>query len=300
LLPLLTTAGHEVIGMSRSGKPVASERVLAVDALDHEAVTRAVADVSPNAIVNMLTAIPSEVHPRRIAAEFEMTNRLRTEGTRNLLDAADRAGVEQTISQSVAFAYEPRPGLADEDEPLWQNPPRQYRPVLRAVQELEQATLQANGLVLRIGHLYGPGTIYARNGSFTQAVRAGKVLLVGRGMSVFSFSHVDDVATAILAALDKNLAGLLNIVDDAPAPMREWLPAFAELSGAPEPKSIPTAVARVIAGGWGVAFMTRLRGSDNTRARVSLDWRPTYMSWRDGLGHEFAPARPIEATQANK
>jgi nucleoside-diphosphate-sugar epimerase len=302
LVPLLVCAGHDVTGLSRSGRDVAvpagsgRARMLAVDALDRAALAEAVADAAPEAVVNMLTAIPTELNTRRMAAEFDMTNRLRTEGTRNLLDAAARAGARRVIVQGVAYAYDPAgSGLANEDEPLWRNPPRQFTPVVRALEEQEASVRQAGGLVLRLGHLYGPGTIYAADGFFVRGVRAGKVPLVGAGGSVFSFVHVHDVATAILAALDKDVRGALNLVDDDPASISEWLPVLAGLLAAPPPKRLPTVLARIAVGGWGTAFMTELRGADNARARLALDWRPRYPSWRNGFDEAFGARRAAAA-----
>jgi nucleoside-diphosphate-sugar epimerase len=289
LLPLLESAGHEVFGFSRSGSPP----ILAVDALDRVAVSAMMREIAPHAVVNMLTAIPARLHPRRMAAEFALTNRLRTEGTRNLLDAARDSGVRRLIGQGLAYAYEPSgTGIANEDEPLWRCPPRQFAPVLTALRELEASTTQAGGTVLRLGHLYGPGTMFASDGSFTADVRAGKVPLVGGGASVFSFIHVDDVATAVLAALDREIRGVLNVVDDDPTPIREWLPRMAELLHAPLPRRVPTVLARLAAGAWGVAYLAALRGADNARARLALDWRPRHRSWRGRLAHELTEARP--------
>jgi nucleoside-diphosphate-sugar epimerase len=289
LVPLLRAVGHDVVGLARSADrgaaaAAAGAEAAVADALDREGLMRAVRDAAPEAVVNMLTAIPRELNPRRLATGFAMTNRLRTEGTRNLIDAAEAAGATRIIAQGLAYAYQPGDGPADEDAPLWtEGTPGQFAPVLGALQELERTTAQAGGLVLRFGHLCGPGTIYAPDGSFLRQVRAGKVPIVGEGASVFSFTHVDDAATAVVAALDKNVRGALNIVDDHPAPVREWLPALARDLGAPAPKRVPAALARLAVGGWGVAYMTRLRGADNTRARLNLDWRPRHASWTDAL-----------------
>lgn len=296
LVPLLCSAGHDVVALARSGKrAVAVERagaeIVVADALDRDAVFRAVAGAAPDIVVNMLTAIPAELNPRRLAKEFEQTNLLRTRGTRNLIDAGRESGVRRVIAQGLAFAYEPDgDGLADEDTPFWGNPPRQFVPALAALRELERQTRQAGGLVLRFGHLYGAGSVYARDGSFTAQVRTGKVPLVGGGTATFSFTHAHDAATAIVAALDKNVGGALNIVDDDPAPMSEWLPVFADLLGARRPRSVPAAIARMAVGGWGVAYMTRLRGADNARAKLGLDWRPRYASWRTGFAAELGAA----------
>jgi RNA polymerase sigma-70 factor (ECF subfamily) len=160
--------------------------------------------------------------------------------------------------------------------------------VLAALTELERLTAEANGLVLRLGHLYGPGSIYSLGGSFAQQVQAGKVPLVGGGHAVFSFTHADDAAIAIAAALDrKDVTGVVNVVDDSPAELREWLPVYAELLGAKAPKPAPAALARLAVGGWGVAYMNELRGADNARARLQLNWRPRYTSWADGFAAEL-------------
>ena len=233
LIPLLTSSGHEVTALARSGSRAAQMERLGVgiataDLLDRPAVIRAVGEARPDAIVHLATAIPAAINPRHIAREFEITNRLRTEGTRNLVDAALRTGARRFIAEGLAYAYDPAgPGLATEGTPLWPSPPRQYVPVVSALRELESLTAQAGGVVLRFGHLYGPGSIYAPGGSFTRQVQAGKVPLVGGGTSVFSFTHAYDAATAVLAALDSDATGEINIVDDDPAPMSEWLPAFA-------------------------------------------------------------------------
>jgi nucleoside-diphosphate-sugar epimerase len=278
LVPLLTAVGHEVVGLSRAA---------GVDALDREAVKRAVAAAEPDAVVNMLTAIPAELNPRRLAKDFALTNRLRTEGTRNLIEAAP--GV-RFISQGLAYGYQPGEGPANEDALLWlDRTPKQFAPVLAALQELERLTVEADGLVLRLGHLYGPGSIYAPGGSFGRQVQAGKVPLVGGGHAVFSFTHADDVGTATAASLDRaGVKGVLNVVDDSPAQLSEWLPAYAKLLGAPAPKTAPAALARLAVGGWGVAFMNELRGADNARARLELNWRPRYTSWADGFAAELA------------
>ena len=179
----------------------------AADALDRAAVAKAVAYARPDAVVHLLTAIPPRTNPRRLAADFALTNRLRTEGTRNLLDAAREAGATRIITQGLAYAYQPGEGPADEDAPLWTDGPAQFRPVVAALAEHERLTREAGGVVLRFGHLYGPGSMFARGGSFAADVAAGKVPLVGGGHAVFSFTHARDAATAVLAALDKDVTG---------------------------------------------------------------------------------------------
>jgi nucleoside-diphosphate-sugar epimerase len=294
LVPVLSSVGHDVVAHSRrpstafDGVPGKVEAVQA-DALDPEAVERLVTKVRPDTIVNLLTAIPPQIDPRHLARDFELTNRLRQEGTANLVNAANGLPDVHLVSEGLAYAYQPTPvtspigGVADEDTPFWAQPPKQFAPNVEALRVLEQLTVDAGGTVLRVGHLYGPRTSYAADGSFTQQVLAGKALTVGGGTSVFSFSHVDDVATAIVAAVDRRPVGAINVVDDDPAPMSTWLPYFADVVGAKPPKNVPAFVARLAAGSFGVAFMTRLRGADNARARLRLDWRPRYTSWRDGF-----------------
>ena len=294
MVPLLAAVGHEVLGLVRPGGDTtrlkaAGARVVVADALDRDGLRRAVRQAAPEAVVNMLTAIPAELDPRHLARDFALTSRLRAEATRNLIEGAPGA---RLISQGLAYGYQPGEGLADEDAPLWRTgTPKQFVPVLDALTELERLTTQAGGLVLRLGHLYGPGSIYAADGSFVQQVRAGKVPLVGGGNAVFSFTHAHDVAGAVVAALGKpEVTGVLNIVDDHPAPLREWLPELAALLGAQAPKKAPAALARLVVGSWGVAFMNQLRGAAGTRARLRLDWRPRYASATEGFATELADA----------
>jgi nucleoside-diphosphate-sugar epimerase len=281
LVPLLTAIGHDVTALARSP----GTGVVAADALDRAALDRAVRATAPDAVVNLLTAIPRDPNPRRLARDFALTNRLRTEGTRNLLDAAAAAGARRVVCAGLAYAYQPADDLADEDAPLWtEHPPRQLGPVVAALVELERRTAAARGLVLRFGHLYGPGTAYADDGAVTARVRAGTMPLVGGGNAVFSFTHADDAASAIAASLEKDhVTGALNVVDDQPAAVHVWLPALARMLGAPAPRRVPAALARLLIGGWGVAYLNELRGADNARARLRLDWRPRYASWAEGF-----------------
>ena len=304
IVPLLVSAGHDVIGLARSrpaGKMSGPVRMVAVDALDRTAVADVVREAAPDAVVTVLTAIPAEIDPKRMARQFRLTNRLRTQGTRNLLEAAAAVGVRRFIAEGLAYAYDPRgTGPADEDQPLWQDPPAQFASSVRALAELEQRTRDAGGLVLRFGHLYGPGTVYAPDGAVVRQVRAGTMPVVGRRTATFSFTHTHDAATAVLAALQTDVSGALNVVDDEPAPVSEWLPGLATLLGAPPPGHVPAVLARLAVGGWGVAFMTRLRGADNARARQILDWKPGCPSWRDGFPAELSPRPPVLPAQKGR
>lgn len=302
LVPLLVTAGHEVVALSRDpGRdPVAADpaagpgegvRTVAVDALDPAALGAAVRAAKPDAVVQLLTAIPARIDPRRMERDFAVTNRLRTEGTRTLTQAAYDAGAGRFLAQGLAYAYDPVPAgwaPAREDAPFWADPPKQWATSLEALRTLERLTFGADGLVLRFGHLYGPGTAFdISTGSTVQQIRARKMPVVGNGTAVFSFTHTHDAATAVLAALaHPGVRGAVNIVDDQPALVRDWLPGLADLLGAPKPARVPTALARLAVGAWGAAFMTRLRGADNARAGRELGWTPQYASWRAGFAAE--------------
>lgn len=293
VVSVLAGGGHDVVALSRRPAADTGPGVTAIraDVFDRNSLTATVRDAGPDAVVNLLTAIPGRLNARKMAQEFALTNRLRTEGTRNLIDAAQEAGAYRIIAEGLAYAYDPgRRTPATEDDPFWRTPPKQFVPVLAAIVELERLTTAAGGLVLRLGHLYGPGSVYDAHGSTTDQVRAGKMPLVGGGTAVFSFIHAHDVATAVAAALDSDVTGALNVVDDDPAPVSAWLPVLAGLVDGPAPKPAPRLLARLAVGGWGVAYMTELRGASNARAKAALDWRPRYPSWREGFATELAPA----------
>jgi nucleoside-diphosphate-sugar epimerase len=283
LIPLLAANGHNVTILARStrGVPNRDAVVITADALERGAVSEVVRHAAPDAVVNLLTAIPRVVDPRHLDSQMALTNRLRTEGTANLLAAAKRT---RFVSTGLAYAYQPTGGpVADEHRPLWVNGPRSFRSVVRALIELENRTAAAGGAVLRMGHLYGPGTAFAPDGAFVERLAAGRVPIVGHGKAVFSFLHTHDAATAIVAALDQPVTGVFNVVDDEPAYVHDWLPQLARISRAPLPKQIPVALARLAVGAWGVAYMTRIVGAHNGRARHALDWAPRYTTWRAGF-----------------
>lgn len=287
LVPLLQEFGHEVI-MLKHTRPTAETgaQVIVADALDRSALSGTVRGCAPDVVVNLLTAIPAQINPRQFGRQMARTNLLRTEGTANLIAAARGA---RLISEGLAYAYAPEGGpVADEDRPLWTSGPKPFRPAVQALLELERLTAETGGVVLRLGHLYGPGTIFAPDGSFTAQVRAGKAPIVGDGSGRFSFIHAYDAATAIIAAVDKpEVTGVLNVVDDEPAEVRRWLPLFARIVGGPAPRRVPAALARLAVGSWGVAYMNGLTGADNRRARQQLDWRPRYGKAEQGFRAQF-------------
>jgi len=299
LVPQLLADGHDVVGLARSGQRARElaglgAQLVTGDALDRPRLVRLVADAAPEAIVNLLTAIPATIDPRHIDRDMAATNRLRTEGTRNLFDAGRRAGVRRHVVESIAYVIDPsQPAVTDEAAPVWDRPPKRYAAAVAAVGELERLSDDDGATVLRFGHLYGPGTAFAPDGSFTAQVRAGKVPLVGQAGSTFSFVHCADAAEAISAALTSEQSGTFNVVDDDPAPIREWLPELADILGAPAPKHVPAWLARAAVGRYGVAFLTELRGSSNRRAKEVLGWQPSRPSWRQGFREAVdQPQRP--------
>jgi nucleoside-diphosphate-sugar epimerase len=254
------------------------------DALDAEALSAAVAAARPEAVIHQLTSLPSRLEPRKYATQLAATNRLRREGTRNLMAAAQAAGVERILAQSIAFAYAPEGGwVKDENAPLGLQLPPPMGEAIGAVAELERQVLAAGGTVLRYGYFYGPGTGFYPDGYYAELARKRQFPIVGSGQARWSFVHVDDAAEATVAALDRGQPGVYNIVDDEPAQVRDWVPAFVESVGAKRPFRVPAWLARLIAGRVAVAGMTAQRGASNAKAKSELGWAPAHASWRDGF-----------------
>jgi 2-alkyl-3-oxoalkanoate reductase len=291
LVPLLVAAGHEVTGTTRSADRAEAVRAagataVVVDALDPEALRDAVTQAAPEVVVHQLTSLPKRLNPRK-ADLYAPTNRIRREGTRNLLAAARAAGARRFVCQSIAFAYAPgpRPEVMDEDAPLAVGAPPPFGEGVRAIDEMERAVLEAGGLeglVLRYGWFYGPGTYYGDDGSMAADVRRRRFPIVGSGEGLFSFVHVDDAASATVAAVERGARGAYNVVDDEPAALRDWLPAYAEAIGARPPRRVPVWLARLVAGKAAGALAVQ-PGASNAKAKRELAWEPRWPSWRDGF-----------------
>ncbi|MGI5420797.1 NAD-dependent epimerase/dehydratase family protein [Actinomadura luteofluorescens] len=292
LLPRLIEAGHEVFAMVRgeSGMSEATrmgaEPVVA-DALDRAQVEAAVRQAAPEVIVHQLTAI-GHVDTRHFERTFAATDRLRTEGTDNLLAAARAVGVRRFVVQSNgAFTYDRTGGpVKSEDDPLDRSPIAQMTSMIAAIGHLEKAVLDADwteGIVLRYGAFYGPGTSMAPGSEQFEMIRKRRFPIVGDGGGVWSFVHIADAAEATLAAVENGGRGVYNIVDDDPAPVAEWLPELASMLGAKKPMRVPRFVGRLAAGEAGVVLMTELRGASNAKAKRELGWHPAHPSWRQGL-----------------
>ena len=292
LVPRLVAAGHEVVGMTRSESKRDALRALGAgaviaDALDADAVAGAVAAARPDVIVHQLTAIAG-LDTRHFDREFALTNRLRTEGTDHLLAAGRAVGLRRFVAQSYTSWPYARTGGAvkSEEDPLDPTPAREMRESIAAIKHLEAAVTGAgwtDGIVLRYGACYGPGTSLAPGGAQFELVRKRRFPIVGDGGGVWSFVHVGDAATATVIAVERGARGIYNIVDDEPAPVAEWLPALARRLGAPKPWRVPRLAARLLAGEAGVVLMTDARGASNAKAKRELGWQPAHPSWREGF-----------------
>jgi nucleoside-diphosphate-sugar epimerase len=283
----LVERGHEVVGMTRGNaerlERLGAEAAIA-DAYDTNAVRSAVESARPDIVVNELTDLGRPLNPRKYGDWLAGTNRLRREGTKNLVEAAAAAGVEKLVSQSVAFAYTFEPGVKTEDSPIHGAAAGEMG---AAMESLEQQTLAApGGIVLRYGFFYGPGTSYARDGQQIEMIRKRRFPIVGRGDGAFPFIHVDDAASATVAAIERGRHGIYNVVDDEPAPAREYIPYLAQLVGAKKPRRVPAFIARLVAGGM-TGFATSLQPVSNEKAKRELEWQPRYASWRDGFKAEL-------------
>jgi nucleoside-diphosphate-sugar epimerase len=302
LVPQLIEAGHEVIGTHTS--PGNAERLralgaepVALDLLDAPAVREAVLASEPEAIVHEATALADLRFSRNFDRAFAKTNRLRTEGTDALLAAAREAGVRRFLAQSYASARSMREGgwIKSEDDPLDPRPPAGANESWAAMRYLDETVTAAGGIILRYGIFYG-----ASNDGLVEPVRKRQFPIIGDGDGVSSFIHLDDGAAGTVLALEQGRAGIYNIVDDEPAPAREWLPVLADALGAEPPRRFPVWLARLIAGGAATMMGTESRGASNAKAKRELGWEPRYPSWRQGFVAAYAAASPSEGGQPHR
>jgi nucleoside-diphosphate-sugar epimerase len=297
LVPQLVARGHEVVGMTRSASKQdlvrsLGARPVVADALDADAVAEAVASAEPEVIVHQLTALSGKMSARDMrrpdrSFAATMTNRLRTEGTDHLLAAGRAVGARRFVAQSIAAFRFARTGgpVQTEADPLDPNPPAALRTAQAAILYLERSvtTIEwGEGLALRYGGFYGPGTgiSLAADAVMAAPVRKRRFPIVGDGGGVWSHVHIDDAAAATVAAVERGRPGIYNVVDDEPAPVREWLPVLASALGAKPPRRIPRWLARLAAGEAATLMMTDVRGASNAKAKRELGWQPRYASWR--------------------
>jgi nucleoside-diphosphate-sugar epimerase len=292
LVPQLIDRGHEVIGTSRS--PANAERVRALggtpivlDLLDPRAVRKAVLETQPDAIVHQATALANVRFSKNLDRSFAETNRLRREGTDALLAAAREAGVTRFVAQSYASLRYAREGgmVKREDDPLDLTPPQGMRETCAAMTYLDDAVTAAGGIALRYGGFYG-----AADDGLVHPIRKRQFPIVGDGGGFSSFIHLDDAATATVLALEHDGPAIYNVVDDEPAPVREWLPVLADALGAKPPRRFPVWLARMFAGNAGVMLGTEARGASNERAKQELGWTLHYPSWRQGFAEVYGKA----------
>src|SRR4051812_13046112 len=298
LVPRLVASGHEVAGSTRSSAKRLMLRDLGatpliLDALDPDSVARAVAEVEPDVIVHELTALAGSLDMRHFDRAFAQTDRLRTEGTDHLLAAGRAVGVRRFVAQSYAGWPIARSGgpVKTEDDPFDPSPPDAMRHSLDAIRHLEDAVTGADwteGIVLRYGGFYGPGTSFDHDGEHVELLRRRKFPVVGDGAGVWSFVHIEDAAEATVAAVERGRRGIYNVVDDEPAPVAEWLPAAAAAVGAKPPRRVPRWAGRLLAGEAAAVMMTEVRGASNEKAKRELGWQPRRASWREGFAEVTA------------
>lgn len=293
LLPRLVAAGHQVAGTTRTPLKAGLIRrlggeALVADGLDAAATRRAVASTRPDVIVHQMTDLKGVADLRHFDRVFAASNRLRTEGTDHLLAAAKDAGVKRLVAQSFCGWPYGRVGSAvkSEEEPLDAEPPRELRRTLDAIRYLEETVTRApqiEGVVLRYGAFYGSDTGLF-DGTFVRQIRLRRVPLIGDGNGWWSFIHIDDAAAATVLAIERAKPGqIYNIVDDEPAPVREWLPAVAGMLGAKPPRHVPAWLGRLVAGEHLVVMMSQIRAGSNSKAKRELGWQPATPSWRRGF-----------------
>jgi 2-alkyl-3-oxoalkanoate reductase len=295
LVPMLITQGHEVTAMTRS--PAKQDliremgaRPAVADALDPEAVAQAVAEAEPEVVIHQLTAIEAAKFSRSIDKLFSLTNRLRTEGIDHLLAAARAVGAKRFLAQSFAgWPFERTGGpVKTEEEPLQSSPPKTVSETLGAIKYLEKTvtgTDGIDGMALRYGGFYGPGTSMSINpdGEQVEMIRKRRLPIIGDGGGIWSMTHIQDAASATAAAVERGEPGLYNVVDDEPAPVGEIVTDLASVIGVKPPRRIPRWLGRLIAGEGTTVMMTEVRGASNAKAKRELGWELRYPSWRQGF-----------------
>jgi nucleoside-diphosphate-sugar epimerase len=289
LVPMLVEAGHRVVAMTRSAERVQQLRELGAipiigDVFDQSRLIELVTEVEPEIVIHQLTAFGPQ------GTGLDDTLRIRIEGTRNLVAAAQAAGARRFIAQSISFICAPKhDGLTDETWPLYLESSPTIRPLAHAVSELERQTLESSmeSVVLRYGWFYGPGTNYDPNGSISNAIRKGRMAIVGEGGGTYSFISLQDAALATMQALTRG-QGIYNIVDDHPARLSEWLPFVAQLLNAPKPPQLDVEAVRAKLGDLFVHTMTEQPGASNAKAKRELDWHPLVPSWQEGFAALYA------------
>jgi nucleoside-diphosphate-sugar epimerase len=287
LVAELVHQGHAVTGMTRpranaQGLKELGAEVALADALDAAAVEEAVRKSGAEAVIDQLTSLPKS--PADMAAARAIDRRLRIEGGGNLRRAALACGVRRYVQQSSGFFLAPGEGLADEAVGMAVDASPGVAFHARSYAELEARVLAPGpleGVAMRYGFFYGPGTWYTPEGACADQARRQEIPIVGEGKGVWSWVHIVDAAHATIAALTAP-PGVYNVVDDDPSPVNVWLPAFARNVGAPPPPQITEERARAAAGEDAIYYGTKLRGASNAKARKALGFTPRQLEWLAG------------------
>ena len=300
LVPQLINAGHEVIGTHHSPSSAELLRTLGakavpLDLLDAAAVRTAVLESEPEAIVHQATALANAKFSRSLDKTFVETNQLRTKGTDALLAAAREAGVRRFVAQSFASYRYVRAGgpIKTEDDPLDPTPAPNTQQSSAAMAYLDQAVTDFGGIALRYGGFYGDP-----NDGWAELVRKRWFPIIGDGGGIISWIHLEDAAAATVLALDHEDPAIYNIVDDEPAPVREWLPVLAKAVGAKPPRRLPTWLARLLVGEAAVVMGTEVPGASNAKAKRELGWTLCYPSWRTGFSAVYSALKLAEGPTA--
>jgi nucleoside-diphosphate-sugar epimerase len=293
LVPRLVHEGHHVTAITRKPENIhqleaQGAEAVVCDVLAAERLQDVVREAAPEVVIQHLTDLPPNLNPRNLKKAYVRNDRVLGEGSRNLVAAAEAGGARRFIAQNVCFLYAPvgTPRVVDEDAPLWTDAPEPFGSSVRLHVEMERRITENasfDGLVLRYGFWYGPGTSFAPDGYTAEQVRRRRYPIVGAGTGMQSFIHMDDVVETTVLALDRGEPGVYNVTDDDPAPMHQWLPAYAAAIGAPEPRRVPAWVARLVVGPFVAGQSLHMPGASNEKAKRALEWKPKLASWREGF-----------------
>jgi nucleoside-diphosphate-sugar epimerase len=304
-VPQLAAAGYQVSGTTRSAAKADGLRALGadpfvLDTLDGAAVGEAVAKAEPEVVVFEATALAENIDLRKFQQTFAATDKLRTTGLDNVMAAAAAQGVRRFIAQSYAGWPNIRTGgpVKTEEDPFDPDPPAAQRQALNAIMHLERVVTTAplEGLALRYGNLYGPGSSEV----MVSMLKRRRVPLIGDAGGIWSFLHVTDAAAATVTAIGGGARGIYNIVDDEPAPVAEWLPVLASAAGAKPPWHLPAWIGKLAAGEAAMSMFTQVRGSSNAKAKAELGWQPIWPTWRDGFMYGLEQAYPPAGLETDR
>jgi nucleoside-diphosphate-sugar epimerase len=287
LIAQLLAKGHAVIALTRSSEKAQTLAAQGVepaiaDIFDPDAVKAAVIHAQPDVVIEQLTAYPKTYTRESMGAAAALNTRIRLEGSANVLAAAQAAGVRRYLRQSIAFWGIPGTGLADEKTPLAFDASPAVAADARIVTEIERRLLEApnlEGITLRYGFFYGPGTWFAPDGDVAAQVRQQQFPIVGNGNGVWSWLHIEDAAIATVAAAEQGNPGIYLIADDRPLAVREWLSAFAHWLNAPSPPQVSVEEALQMGGVDAVYYGTQMRGVSNAKAKRELGFQPRSLEW---------------------